>query len=99
MTAGYSGTPLEKKLGLKEGYGVLLHDAPEHYFDLFSDLPLNLNIISIDQANEKEVDFVHLFFNSLYDLQTNVGKYIATLKKDAFYGLAGPKDNPKSKQI
>lgn len=28
MTAGYSGTPLAKKLGIKEGIRLLLVDAP-----------------------------------------------------------------------
>jgi hypothetical protein len=30
-TAGYSGTPLAKKLGIKEASVVLLVDAPEDY--------------------------------------------------------------------
>jgi hypothetical protein len=29
--AGYSGTPLPKKLGIKPGHRVLLHDAPEGF--------------------------------------------------------------------
>lgn len=95
MTAGYSGTPLGKKLGLKEGYSILLHNAPEHYFDLFSDLPSNLNIISIDQAREKEVDFIHLFFTSLHNLETSIGKYIRTLNKDGLLWVSWPKGQSK----
>ena len=30
-TAGYSGTPLPKKLGIREGYGVLLVNAPPRF--------------------------------------------------------------------
>lgn len=31
--AGYSGTPLARKLGLKDGMTVLLRHAPEGYAD------------------------------------------------------------------
>lgn len=31
MTSGYSGTPLPRKLGIKEGMTVTLVDAPEHF--------------------------------------------------------------------
>jgi len=33
MTAGYSGTPLPRKLGIKPGHRVLLLSAPEHFED------------------------------------------------------------------
>lgn len=37
--AGYSGTPLAQKLGVKDGYVVALVDAPEHVADLLAPLP------------------------------------------------------------
>ncbi|MGD9688899.1 MAG: DUF3052 domain-containing protein [Phycisphaerales bacterium] len=39
MPAGYSGTPLAKKLGIKEGAAVLLVGAPEDFEDTLDDLP------------------------------------------------------------
>ena len=42
--AGYSGTPLAKKLGIKAGFNMVLINAPEHYFSLFTDLPADLTI-------------------------------------------------------
>jgi hypothetical protein len=39
MPAGYSGTPLPKKLGIKEGHTVALVDAPDHAADLLVPLP------------------------------------------------------------
>ncbi len=95
MTSGYSGTPLAKKLGLKENYKVLLYNAPEHYFDLFYDLPTNLNIISFDKTEEKEIDFIHLFFTSIEDLEANVKKHIAYLKKDGLLWISWPKGQSK----
>ena len=37
--AGYSGTPLQQKLGIKEGHAVAALDAPPHLADLLSPLP------------------------------------------------------------
>jgi hypothetical protein len=54
--AGYSGTPLLKKLGIKEGWKMRLIGAPADYFDLLeADL-------SGQVCMAREVpDFVHLF--------------------------------------
>ena len=37
--AGYSGTPLAKKLGIREGHVVALVDGPDHVPDLLEPLP------------------------------------------------------------
>lgn len=37
--AGYSGTPLPKKLGIKEGHTVALIEPPDHVVDLLVPLP------------------------------------------------------------
>ena len=39
QTAGYSGTPLAKKLGIKPEFKIELINAPDHYLNLFSDMP------------------------------------------------------------
>lgn len=38
-TSGYSGTPLEKKLGFKDGFKIRLVNHPVYYFELFTDFP------------------------------------------------------------
>jgi hypothetical protein len=45
MTAGYSGTPLAKKLGIKEGFAVAVVNAPEGYMGLVEPLPAGVTII------------------------------------------------------
>lgn len=65
---GYSGTPLAKKLGLKQGFTIKLVNEPGYYFDLFTDLPEDINIQS---DPEMKKDFIHFF-----------AKDIATLEKD-----------------
>ncbi len=42
--AGYSGTPLAKKLGFREGTRVRISSAPENYLDLVSPRPENVYI-------------------------------------------------------
>jgi hypothetical protein len=43
IPAGYSGTPLSKKLGIKPGFHIKLVNEPEYYFSLFTDLPADLD--------------------------------------------------------
>jgi hypothetical protein len=57
MMSGYSGTPLAKKLGMKTGSKVRLVNAPDHYFELFSDLP---EIIQV-KASKTKKDLIHYF--------------------------------------
>jgi hypothetical protein len=40
--AGYSGTPLVKKLGLKEGQRIALHGAPEGFLRTLDPLPAGI---------------------------------------------------------
>ena len=68
--AGYSGTPLEKKLGLKEDFVVRLINPPEHYFDLFWSLPASLQF-SDDPLIAK--DFIHFFTMKSQELERNSG--------------------------
>lgn len=54
--AGYSGTPLLKKLGLKESQKIWLLHAPDNYFQL-----LEADISSQVCPPEEWPDWVHLF--------------------------------------
>jgi hypothetical protein len=45
MPAGYSGTPLVKKLGYQPGFRVYLDNAPEDYADLVPPLPEAVQIL------------------------------------------------------
>ena len=44
VTAGYSGTPLLKKLGIKENMSVMLIHEPENYFGLLEKILLNNSV-------------------------------------------------------
>ncbi|MDE2635151.1 MAG: DUF3052 domain-containing protein [Chloroflexota bacterium] len=60
MTAGYSGRPLIKKLGIKSGNRVALLRAPAQYLELLGDLPPD---VAIDfELGGGDYDFVQAFF-------------------------------------
>ena len=56
--AGYSGTPLTKKLGIKEGFQILAISAPEDYRDVLEPLPASVRFVS--KANQNTSLF-HIF--------------------------------------
>ena len=71
MNIGYSGTPLAKKLGIKDGYRVATVNASADYADLLA--PLALGVAFIDAGASSagtlvEIDLVHLFTNSRGEL-------------------------------
>jgi hypothetical protein len=74
--AGYSGTPLAKKLGIKEGSRVCAINAPEDYLRLIEPLPIGVEIID-DYAR---ADVVHLFTNSRDELFSTLTKLKLSIK-------------------
>ena len=56
--AGYSGTPLFKKLGYKPGFRVLTINAPDDYRDLLGEVPAGVEFVGPDA---KEIDLIHCF--------------------------------------
>jgi len=69
QTAGYSRTPLAKKLGIKDGFKIKLVNAPGYYLKLFPDFPKQTKLIIDDQTN---VDFVHFFCTNVADLNARI---------------------------
>jgi len=62
--AGYSGTPLIKKLGIKPGHRMWLSGAPDHYGALLGVLPEGAG----PAGDAEEVDFAHVFATTHTDL-------------------------------
>lgn len=74
-TAGYSGTPLLKKLGIKENMKVQLVHAPDHYAEW-----LDHDILP-QLVEKKEVpDLVHLFVTSNKDFEKEMQALKAVYK-------------------
>ena len=56
--SGYSKTPLEKKLGIKDLFNVYLYNAPEAYSEWIHNLPFSL---TFSDEKPKDLDFAHIF--------------------------------------
>ena len=84
MSTGYSGTPLAKKLGMKEGMSVLTVNAPGDYLDLVALLPDGVEIIEETQAGSlrSDVDIVHLFTNSRDELFGELARLRNVIRQD-----------------
>ncbi len=65
--AGYSSTPLTKKLGIKPGSSIRLINAPAHYFSLFTDMPADVDFAS-EPGPDK--DLIHFFTTELAEIET-----------------------------
>jgi hypothetical protein len=86
--AGYSGTPLWKKLGLREGLPVLTVNAPRNYRKLLSGLP---NGVAIVADAEPPVSFVHLFTSSASELAAHLSSLKGDLAPDGVIWVSWPK--------
>lgn len=76
-TAGYSGTALIKKLGIKPEMKVLMINKPDDYYKL---LEADINDQSI-KKNETP-DLVHLFVKSVKEFETEMKKLKSFCKQN-----------------
>ena len=74
-TAGYSGTPLLRKLGIKEGMKVQLINAPDNYFKL-----LEADISDQLVTDKSMPDLVHVFAKSYKEFEAGMKKLIPLCK-------------------
>ena len=58
MTAGYSGTPLAKKLGIKEGWVVGVVNDPGNFIELVAPLPAG---VTVRNSARGHADMIVLF--------------------------------------
>lgn len=90
--AGYSGTPLAKKLGIKEGARIRLVNAPEHYFDLFIGLPEGIQWLK-DRKSKK--DLIHYFEVSFKALQKDITGLKQEIEPAGMIWISWPKKASK----
>ena len=86
--AGYSGTPLAKKLGIGAGARVLVVDAPDDYDDLVAPLPPGVTRVARLDA---KTDLVHLFTRSRARLDKALAAYRAKMRPDCTIWVSWPK--------
>lgn len=89
MTAGYSGKPLSRKLGITPGMIVVTIGAPGDYSDLLMHVPDDVLIIDAgargsarSKSSSGPADMIHFFTNSRDDLFRGLVEYKNLIKQD-----------------
>ena len=91
-TAGYSGTPLPKKLGIKPDARVLLVSAPDGFDETLGALPEGVRLL---RRTASSLDVVVLFSHREADLRRRLPKLADALAPAAGLWLAWPKKASK----
>ncbi len=92
MPAGYSGTPLAKKLGLKPGDLVSLLDAPAGFRKLLEPLPADVRFMT---RFDKGAQIVHVFATRKAELAKTLATCRKSLAPDASIWVSWPKKAAK----
>ncbi len=91
-SAGYSGTPLSKKLGIVAGTTVCARFAPDDYHALLAPLPADVRFVA---AAGKTADIVHLFTTERRLLTAELKKARTAIKPEAMVWVSWPKKASK----
>jgi hypothetical protein len=88
MPAGYSGTPLPRKLGIKDGSRVLLVSAPQ---ELEQELqPLPTNVVLTEEQDQKAAVII-AFFTERVAVAADFEALARTLQPSGGLWIAWPK--------
>ena len=90
--AGYSGTPLIKKLGFKPGKTVVVKHAPAHYRELLGPLPTGL---VIRHRLSHPVAVVHIFATSHSRLVHDLAEARSSMTSNGMIWVSWPKKASK----
>ncbi len=91
-SAGYSGTPLAAKLGIKAGSKVVAVGAPKDYRDLLAPLP---DDVAFGTQVSRATDVVHVFTAIRAELAGQLATILPKLRPDAAIWVSWPKKASK----
>lgn len=86
--AGYSGTPLARKLGIKADSTFLAVNAPEDYLDLVAPLPEGVKLLS---RAVRGTDAMHVFTTARADLARRLRALLPKLEENGMIWVSWPK--------
>ncbi len=86
--AGYSGTPLGKKLGLKPGHRVRVSNAPDDYPSLLAPVPEG---VVLSARLRQDIDLWHLFTRRRAELERLLPKALEQIRRDGMIWVSWPK--------
>jgi hypothetical protein len=87
-TAGYSGTPLPRKLGIREGCRLLLAGAPAGFAAALGDLPAGVELV---ERAGGAIDVAILFAPDLATARRELDSLAAALQPAGGLWIAWPK--------
>jgi hypothetical protein len=90
--AGYSGTPLPFKLGIRAGFAVHVKDAPFDYLRLLEPLPEDVTFVSRISST---TDLVHVFSARKVELVKFLKSCRSMLRPTAVLWVSWPKKSAK----
>ena len=82
--AGYSGTPLPKKLGIKAGTSVLLVHSPDNFTETLGALPEGARLLRRFAGG---VDLILWFVRSLKELEEGIGTWVPRVARGGIWIL------------
>ncbi|MDX6675087.1 MAG: hypothetical protein QOH11_2505 [Solirubrobacteraceae bacterium] len=85
---GYSGTPLPRKLGMKEGSRVAVLDAPDEFTDTLGALP---DGVTVRERLRGPLDVIVFFIVRRADLERRIDRLKAALDPAGRLWIAWPK--------
>ena len=91
--AGYSGTPLAGKLGLKPGSTLVLSGAPKDYMSLIAPAPDGMRV---GNRIGPSTDIVHVFSTRRAELERFLISCRSKIKPDAAIWVSWPKKSAKA---
>ena len=92
--AGYSGTPLVKKLGIKPGSRLCVIDAPPGYARTLGPLPDGVRPVRT-LARTLALDCIQLFITRRAQLERRFGSLVRALAPDGMLWVSWPKKAAK----
>jgi hypothetical protein len=90
--AGYSGTPLAAKLGIKPGIHVCVEGAPDDYLEFLKPLP---DGVVFTNELSKKTELVHIFSAKKAHLAGALAEFRAKLKSTAVIWVSWPKKSSR----
>ena len=85
---GYSGTPLPKKLGIKNGFRAQFVAAPP---EVLAELKSALSACSTVRDGKAPLDFVHVFTKSKTELAKEFKRVVKVLAPAGMFWVSWPK--------
>lgn len=86
--AGYSGTPLIKKLGIKEGFRCAFINAPQGFASELGPLPSQAKLT---KRSADQLDFILFFTKSSSGLLEQISAIAMQLKRNGMLWVSWPK--------